>query len=147
VTHPETMRTPKVWSISLGLAGLHDCGISLYHSVLPYQMGWRRGLEGVAESVVWAVFALNFSWSVLVFLAGVLVFHAARLGPEAGTFARRTVFTVGLFWAIHGAYTWIHPLPLPPSLRALKYFLLAFPVVAVFLHWWPLFTYRQRRVS
>jgi hypothetical protein len=116
----------------------------MYHSVMPYQMGWRQGLGDAPDSIVWALFALNFSWSTLVFLAGCLVLHAAWLGPGAGTFARRTIFAVGLFWAIHGAYTWLNPLPLPASLALLKYVLWLFPAVVVALHWLPLVTYRPK---
>jgi hypothetical protein len=119
--------------------------MALYHSILPFHMGWERGLQGVPDSVVWAVYALNFSWSVLVFLAGGLVLYAARIGPSADTFARRTVFTIGLFWAIHGVYTWVNPLPLPRSLFVLKYALLAFPAFVVALHWFPLFAYRRAK--
>ena len=133
---------PRLWSVSLSLAGIIGGGMGLYHFVLPYHMGWRGGLDGVADSLVWALFALNFSWSLLVVLSGILVLYAARLGPAAGTFARRTVFAVGLFWAIHGAYTWLHPLPLPPSLTWLRYVLGLFPRVVVGLHWLPLFANR-----
>lgn len=137
-----TMTSSRLWSVSLGLAGVLDCGMALYHSVLPYHMRWREGLGGAPDSIVWALFALNFSWSVLVFLAGGLVFHAATLGPEAGRFATRTVFAVGLFWAVHGSYTWLHPLPLPGSLAWLRYALGLFPAVMVVLHWLPLATPR-----
>lgn len=138
------MRSTRLWSVSLGLAGLHDCSLALYHFVLPYHWGWRQGLDGVPDTLVWALFALNFSWSLMVLLAGCLVVYAARLGPEAGTFARRTVFGVGLFWAIHGIYTWVSPLPLPASLWWLRYALGAFPAVVVALHWLPLMGYRSR---
>jgi hypothetical protein len=105
-------------------------------------MNWRSGLDNVADSLVWALFALNFSWSLLVFLAGALVMYAAFLGAAAGKFARVTVFAVGLFWAIHGTYTWLNPLPLPPSLSWLRIMLGVFPVVVVLLHWLPLFVAR-----
>jgi hypothetical protein len=111
--------------------------------VLPYHMGWRRGLEGVAGSLAWALYALNFSWSMLVLLVGGLVFYAAKLGPPGGPFLRRTVFTVGLFWSIHGVYTWLNPLPLPRSMVALRYVLGLFPVIVVILHWLPLVVYRR----
>lgn len=55
------------WRVSLGLAGVLECGIALYHAVLPYHMKWSLGFNGVPDSLVWAVFALNFSWSVIVF--------------------------------------------------------------------------------
>ena len=132
------MNASKRWPVLLGLAGVMDCGMALYHSVMPFQMKWMDGLAGVPDSIVWALFALNFSWSVLVFLAGALVIHAATLGPGAGTFARRTVFVVGLFWLVHGAYTWISPLPLPGSLVWLRYVLGLFPALMVTLHWLPL---------
>jgi hypothetical protein len=136
------MRSPRLWLVLLLLAGIHDCGIALYHLVLPYQMSWRQGLEGVADSLVWALFALDFSWSVLVFLVGSLVLFAAKLGPPGRPFMRRTILTVGLFWGIHGAYTWLKPLPLPRSMTALRYALGLFPIVAVALHWLPLLMYR-----
>ena len=136
-------KKPGLWYVLLGLAGLNACAMALYHFILPYHMRWGRGLHDVPDSIVWAVYALNFSWSALVFLTGALVLYAARLGPAAGTFARRTVFTIGLFWAIHGIYTWVNPLPLPRSFAVLKYALLAFPAVVVALHWIPLFVYRK----
>ena len=137
-------QSSRTWSVALVIAGLLGCSLALYHLVLPYQMGWRQGLGGVPDSLVWALFALNFSWSVLVFLAGGLVIHAAMLGPGAGAYARRTVFAVGLFWAIHGAYTWLNPLPLPGSLVWLRYVLGLFPAVVVVLHWLPLALSRRR---
>lgn len=138
-------RSSRWWSVSLGLAGIKGGGMALYHFVLPYHMNWGQGLVGVADSLVWALYALNFSWSLLVLLAEALVLYAAWLGPEAGGFARRTVFTVGLFWAIHGAYTWLNPLPLPPSWVWLRYVLGLFPAVVVLLHWLPLVAYRGGR--
>src|SRR5262245_37528060 len=137
------MRSSRPWSLLLGVAGALDCSMALYHLVLPYQMGWRQGLGGVPDSLVWALFALNYSWSVLLCVVGGLVLHAAMLGPTAGTYARRTVFAVGLFWVLHGAYTWVTPLPLPASLAWLRYVLGAFPAVVVIFHWLPLAVYRR----
>ena len=136
-------RSLVFWRLSLGLAGVLECGIALYHAALPYHMNWSQGLEGVPDSLAWAVFALNFSWSVVIFLAGCLIIYAARLGPAAGFFAKSTVFVVGLFWLIHGLYTWLNPLPLPLSLVWLRALLGAFPVIVVALHWLPLAVYRQ----
>lgn len=64
------MRSSRLWSISVGLAGIHDCGMALYHLVLPYHWGWRQGLDSVAASLVWALFALNFSWVSCFFSSG-----------------------------------------------------------------------------
>jgi hypothetical protein len=130
--------------MSLGAAGLLDCSLALYHSILPYQMRWEQAAAGMADSLSWALFALNFSWSVIVFLAGCLVLYAATLTPAAGRFAKVTVFVVGLFWVIHGAYTMLYPFPLPAALRWLSLAFAAFPIIAVALHWLPLVVYRQR---
>ena len=137
------MRSARPWLISLGLAGINDCGMALYHFFLPTHMGWAKWLHEVPSSIVWALYALNFSWSLLLLLMGSLVLQVARLGPIAGSFARRTVFTVGLFWIIHGAYTWVNPLPMPAALAWLKVLLGAFPALMVALHWWPLYAYRK----
>lgn len=141
VAPPDGSSVPTTWRIPLLIAGLHDCGLAAYHFILPVHMQWRRGLDGVPDSLVWALFALNFSWSLLVLLCGALVIYASWLGPFGfgGKFARVTVFTVGLFWAMHGLYTWVSPLPLPPSLGWLRIALAAFPIVVVLLHWFPLF--------
>jgi hypothetical protein len=136
------MHSSRLWRVSLEIAGVYDCALALYHTVLPFHMGWKRFLDGVPDSIVWALFALNFSWSVLLFLIGCLVIYAAKLGPSAGPFAKRMVFVVGLFWLIHGIYTWVSPLPLPKSLTWLKYTLGVFPAVVIVLHWLPLCLYR-----
>jgi hypothetical protein len=135
-------RNRKWWSVPLAIAGLHSCALAAYHFVLPFHMRWRSGLDGVPDSIVWALFALNFSWSLLVFLTGALVLRAAVLGPAHG-FVKSTVFTIGLFWALHGAYTWANPLPLPASLQILKYVLAAFPALVVTLHWFPLILFAR----
>ena len=134
----------RLWSVSLGLAGFLDCSLALYHLILPYHMAWHRGLVGVPDSLAWALFALNFSWSVLVFLTGCLVLYAARLPLPVNKFVTSTLFAVGLFWMIHGVYTWLNPLPLPGTLRWLALVLAAFPAVAAVLHWLPIMVYRER---
>jgi hypothetical protein len=68
-------------------------------------------------------------------------------GPPAGPFARRMVFAVGLFWAIHGVYTWINPFPLPHTLAWLSIVMAAFPAITITLHWLPLIATRAEKVS
>ena len=134
----------RLWSVSLGVAGFVDCSLALYHLILPYHMAWRSGLVGVPDSLSWALFGLNFSWSVLLFLTGCLIFHAAWLPLPVDKFVTRTLFTVGLFWMIHGVYTWLNPLPLPGAYQWLAIALAAFPAVAAALHWLPLIVGRER---
>ena len=127
--------TSRLWPWALGFAGVNEVGMGLYHFVLPFHMGWGDHLGGVPTSITWALYTLNFSWSLLVVLTGLLVLHVARLGPDAGRFARRFVFVVGLFWLVHGASTWIRPFPMPASLAWLWVLLATFPVAMVAAHW------------
>jgi hypothetical protein len=50
---------------------------------------------------------------------------------------------VGLFWLVHGAYTWIHPLPMPAFLAWLWILLAAFPGLMVAFHCGPLLAVRR----
>ena len=134
----------RLWTVSLGSAGILDCSMAGYHFILPMHMGWGTHLHETPTSIAWALYALNFSWSLLLLLTGLLVLNVARLGPGAGRFARRFVFVVGLFWLIHGVYTWLHPFPMPASLAALKIGLALFPVLTVALHWGPLLASSRR---
>jgi hypothetical protein len=71
-------------------------------------------------------------------LLGLLVVYTARHPSHASKFPRAFLLILGIFWLIHGTYTWLHPLPLPSALRSLGAALLAFPVVAAALHLLPL---------
>ena len=144
---PASFSRSRLWLYGLGFAGINECAMALYHFVLPFQMGWERGLGGVPSSIVWALYALNFSWSLIVLILGVLVLSVAKAGPDAGVFGRRIVLAAGLCWLIHGAYTWIRPLPMPASWIALRAALAAFPLIMVAFHWAPLFATRASSAS
>ena len=94
----------------------------------------------------WALLALNFSWTVLLLVVSGLVIHAAIVGPTS-RFGRGFVFAVGLFWAIHGAYVWLVPMPLPQRLLWLRFVLAAFPATLIALHWIPLVACRPSPVD
>jgi hypothetical protein len=119
--------------------------MALSHFVLQYEWHQWRGLEILPHRMAWTLFALNFSWGVLLLGASGLVLYAAILGPAADIFTRRTVFIVGLFWAIHGIYVWMNPMPLPSRLLWLKFLLAAFPATMVALHWVPLLVSGEAR--
>lgn len=139
------MRRNKVWFACMVAAGLFDCGMAFTHFGLQYE--WR-GVDGgsLPAQLLWALFALNFSWAVLVLGMGGLMLYAARLDPVA-SFVRATVFIVGVFWTIHGVYVWLVPMPLPDRLQWLTGPLLAFPMAVVALHAVALFATRQSEVG
>ena len=139
------MTNRTLWCVSLGLAGVLQCGMAAYHFVLPYHLGWAtgHGLENLPDSMVWALYVLNFSWSLLVLVTGSLVCYAAIIGPTTAAFTRRALLAVGLFWAIHAGYVWFNPMPLPERLLWLQIVLAAFPVTVALLHWVPVVASRE----
>ena len=130
----------KTWLVSLMLAAALQCGLASYHFALPYHMDWAHdhGLEALPDSMVWALYILNFSWSLLVLVTGILVACAALMGPTTSPFTRRALFAIGLFWAIHASYQALYPMPLPSRLLWLQFLLPALPAALTFLLWTPL---------
>jgi hypothetical protein len=140
-------RHRKWWSVPLAIGGIQTCMLASYHFVLPTHMQWDRGIGDLVPALVWALYALNFFWSLLALLTGILVVRAALRGPTDDTFTRNTIFVLGLYWLIHGAYTWVNPLPMPRSMATLKYVLLAFPALTAALHWLPLLLFREVQIE
>ena len=140
------MRNQRLWRILLGIAGVLEFGMVLAHFWLQDQWtGFDFG--SLPAQLAWALLALNFSWTVLLLAVSGLVIHAARVGPT-NPFARRFVFAVGLFWAIHGAYVWLVPMPLPQRLSWLTFVLAAFPLPSlrfIGFHWSPVVLHRLRQ--
>jgi hypothetical protein len=98
------------------------------------------------RQLAWALLTLNFSWTLLLLAIAGLVLYAAAIGP-ATRFVRTFVFIAGLFWAVHGAYLWLVPIPLPPRLQWLGIVLAAFPATLIALHWIPLVACRPVHVG
>jgi hypothetical protein len=78
----------------------------------------------------WALFALNFSWSTRILLVGGLTIYVGRLDPRA---ASALVLIVAVFWTIHGIYTVVEPMPVPPRLAWTQGPVVAFPATLVVL--------------
>ena len=134
------MTNRTLWFVSLGLAGLLQCGLALFHFALPHVMDWGHasGMETLAERIVWALYILNFSWSLLVLVTGSVVAYAAFIGPPASRFTRHVLFAIGFFWAIHAGYQALHPMPLPGRLLWLQVMLPTLPAALTLLLWTPL---------
>jgi len=96
----------------------------------------------VPASLTWGIYSINFSWSLLILTVGAIILYAATQDLARNVLARRVVFGVGLFWAPHGSYLWLHPVPVPDSLLWLRYALAGFPALAIILHWLPLWLTR-----
>jgi len=137
------MKPTRTWRVSLLIAGLLQIGMALAHFYLHYE--WQRSdLSGIPAQLAWGLFALNFSWAVLVLGIGALIARAAGLNA-AEPFVRLTLWTVTMFWTAHGIYLLIAPMPLPPPLLWLRAPILAFPALVVALHVVALIATRSQR--
>ena len=131
-----------LWVVLLMIGGVSQGGMALSHFGLQYEWSLLGDFGRLPLQLGWALFALNFSWGVLLLAISGLVIYAARIGPVGGIFVRGFVFLIGLFWLIHGIYVVLVPMPLPPRLQWIKVPLVAFPVMMVGLHWTPLWVTR-----
>ena len=141
------MASRRLWFVLLATAGVLEGGMALAHFGLQYEWSWLRDFGNLPAQLAWALFALNFSWGVLLLAISGLVLYAATLGPDAGAFVRRFVFVIGLFWLIHGVYVLAVPMPLPRRLHWIRSPMAAFPLTIITLHWAPLFLCRAASKS
>jgi hypothetical protein len=132
----------RAWFVLLTAAGILEGGMALAHFGLQYEWSGLRDFGNLPAQLGWALFALNFSWGLLLLAISSLVLYAANLGPAAGGFVRRFVFLVGLFWLIHGVYVLAIPMPLPPRLQWIRFPMVTFPLTIIALHWVPLLVSR-----
>src|SRR5437868_9342564 len=106
------MRKASMWFISLLVAGILECGMAVAHFGLQWEWSAVRDFGSLPPQLVWALFALNFSWGVLLLAVGGLVLYASML-ESRDSFVRHSMFVIGAFWALHGAYVALLPMPLP----------------------------------
>lgn len=132
----------RLWTWPLTASGLLQCGMMAAHIGLQYE--WR-GVDpgGFPPQLVWALFALNFSWTFLMGGVGALMIYTARLHPHAAL-VRATVLVGAIFWTVHGLYMVLEPIPLPARLAWLQGPIVTFPITLVVLQGIALFATRVR---
>ena len=91
------MPTTRLWFGLLVTAAVLQGGMALAHFGLQYEWSLLRDFGTLPPQLAWALFALNFSWGVLLLAISGLVLYAAKIGPRGGTFVPRFVFLIGLF--------------------------------------------------
>ena len=137
----------RLWVVLLTIGGVLQAGMALAHFGLQYEWSLLGDFGNLPPQLGWALFALNFSWGLLLLAISGLVIYAARIGPDGGKFVRSFVFLIGLFWLLHGMYVVLVPMPLPTQLQWIRIPLVAFPVLIVGLHWTPIWVTRTQGVS
>ena len=128
------MTASKAWTWTLTAAGLLQIGLAIAHFGLPTIFEWSSVRGGLLPPVtLWALLALNFSWSTLVLLVGSLTVYAARLHPTT-ELVRTLVLIVAVFWTIHGVYMVVEPMPVPQRLAWIQGPIVAFPATLILLN-------------
>ena len=121
------------WDGSLLAAGILTASMGLYHFWLPAQFGWARELAQ-DRMLQWALLSINTFFSYLLLAGGVVTFAIAlRRRPRDPIDAWMLIAMTG-FWVLNAAYQMFLPMPLPPRLASLRWALLAFAIVVLFLY-------------
>ena len=59
------------------LGGGMSVAMALYHFFLPFQFHWAKFVEEIPGVIRWSLFSLNFFFSALLLIVGLLVLAAA----------------------------------------------------------------------
>ena len=116
----------KRYRLCTRMAGAASLGMGAFHLVLPQVFGWGPFLETLPPAVHWGVYALNYFFSVLLILGALL---SLRTRIDSGDAARLVPLGMSVFWTINAAYQVVIPFPVPRSMQAVRWSLLAFPVL------------------
>jgi len=131
------MASVKAKAAVLWIAGTLSLSMGAFHFWLPALFGWHQGMANAPTSLQWALQSLNFFWSLLTALAGLLVVLLARRGAWREGVGRITLLVLGTYWAGHAAYLVLRPFPLPAGLGWLGRCFVAFAIAQMVLHAWP----------
>ena len=121
------------FDLPLTVAGLLTTGMALYHFWLPYTFHWGDALTRT-QTLRWALFMLNASFSYLLLASGVMTLEIARRGGATDAVSRMILIAAGGYWLFNTCYQLVSPLPLPLPFISLRWAFLGFSVSAVLLY-------------
>jgi hypothetical protein len=116
------------------LGGGLSVAMALYHFFLPFQFHWAKFVEEIPGQIRWSLFALNFFFSDLLLVVGLLVLATARNSLRNRPLALAVVGGAASFWLLNFGYLVLFPFPMPSSLYAVKLGLLSFSATCFLLH-------------
>ena len=113
------------YRLCTAIAGIASLSMGAFHLVLPQVFGWGPYVDTLPPAIAWGVYAINTFFSVLLILGAWLSLRA-RIDSDA---ARLVSLGMCAFWVVNAAYQVVRPFPTPRSLVAVRWSLLAFPVI------------------
>ena len=114
------------YGLCTAIAATASLSMGAFHLVLPQVFGWGPFVDTLPPAVAWGVYAINTFFSVLLMLGALL---SLRTRIESGDAARLVPLGMCAFWVVNAAYQVVRPFPVPRSLVAVRWSLLAFPVI------------------
>ncbi len=141
----KNMKSHKVWTACLLIAGLNCLAMAIVHFALPFMFDWSEKLASVHPIFPWALDIINFSWSLMLLLLTFLVIRIALKGPGKSLHETSLIVGLGIYWFIHAVYLFTSPPPMPPHLIWLRWILLAFPITVCSLHFFPVWYTRTKK--
>ena len=108
--------------------------LALYHFFLPLQFDWAKFVGEVPGQIRWALFAINFFFSVLLLVVGLCVVATAWNSFRNEPLALLVVGGAASFWLANFVYLMRFPFPVPASLSAVQLGLEAFSATSFLLH-------------
>jgi hypothetical protein len=120
------MDLSKRYRLYTWVAGTASLGMGAFHLALPHVFGWGPYVETLPPAIHWGVYSINCFFSVLLILGALL---SLRTRIDSGDAATLVPFGMSAFWAINAAYQIVIPFPMPRSMQAVRWSLLAFPIV------------------
>lgn len=108
------------------IGGAASLGMGAFHLFLPQAFGWGPYVDTLPPAIHWGVYAINCFFSVLLILGALL---SLRTRIDSGEAARLVPLGMAVFWTINAGYQVIIPFPVPRSMLAVRWSLLAFPVL------------------
>lgn len=114
--------------------GWHERGHGTLPFLLPFQFHWAKFVQDIPAVIRWSLFSLNFFFSALLLVVGLLGLAAAWNLPRNQPLALLIVGGAALFWLVNFTYLMIFLFPVPPSIQAVKLVLESFAAASFLLH-------------
>ena len=123
------MTRKRIASIALAIAASSSSAMGAYHFFLPSMFHWDADVKQIPSVIQWALFSINFFFSVLLLAGGILTFFTLRALRRSWHPDRGILFAMSGFWLLNTLYQILIPMPMPARLWPLHVVLVGYAAV------------------
>lgn len=105
-----------------------------YHLILPYQWNWHEFTSSIPSMIEWALYAMNFLFSILLLILASLAFLSTRQHYVHLPITKSLLAGCSLFWLANICYQMVVPLPVPESFFFMTLSFLGAAFITLFLY-------------